>query len=111
VATQANTSQVSVLFFMSEAPTIFGITESNTVLVASGVIQSGAPGDRTNISLPPLTIPVPNLGAQATPTEVSKKNTGLYVPAGRLLYVGLNSAILAPTPATKVNVFAQGGFF
>lgn len=111
VANQANTSQVRVLFFMSEAPSIFGITESNTVVVASGVVQSGAPGDRTNVALPPLSIPVPNLGASSSPTEVSKKNTGLYVPAGLLLYVGVNSAIVAPTPATKINVFAQGGFF
>lgn len=111
VANQANTSQVAVLFFVSRSPTIFGITETNTAVVASAIVQSGAPGDRTNVSLPPLCIPVPNLGGQTSPTEVSKKNTGLYVPAGLLLYCGLNTAIVAPTPATKVNVFAQGGFF
>lgn len=111
VCTRANTGQSAVLFFVSESPTIFGITESNTVLVASAVIQSGAPGDRTNVSLPPLTIPVPNLGGQTSPTEFSKKNTGLYIPSGALLYTGLNAAIVAPTPTTKVNVFAQGGFF
>jgi hypothetical protein len=44
-------------------------------------------------------------------TEESKKNTGLYIPAGVVLYVGLNAPILAPTPLTKVNVFAQGGLF
>jgi hypothetical protein len=111
IANQANTSQVSVLFFVSSSPTVFGITETNTALVASAVIQSGAPGDRTNVSLPPLTIPVPNLGGQTAVTETSKKNTGLYVPSGLLLYTGLSGAIVAPTPLTKVNVFAQGGLF
>jgi hypothetical protein len=111
VCNQANTTQSSVLFFVSSSPTIFGITETNTVLAATAVVQSGAPGDRTNVSLPPLTVPVPNLGGQTAVTEFSKKNTGLYIPSGLLLYTGLNAAILAPTPATKVNVFAQGGFF
>jgi hypothetical protein len=111
VATQANTSQVSALFFLSNAPSVFGITDTNTALVAGAVIQSGAPGIRTNVSLPPLSIPVPNLGAQTALTEFDKKNTGLYVPAGFLLYTGLSNAILAPTPLTKVNVFAQGGYF
>lgn len=111
VALQANTSPVLVLAFLSSSATQFGISDANTALVASGVIGSAAAGERTHISLPPLAVPVPNLGAQASPTETSKKNTGIYVEAGQVLYVGLSAAILAPTPATKIHVFAQGGYF
>lgn len=111
VATQASTSAVSVLFFLSAAPTPFGITADNTAVVASAVVDSLAAGSRTNVSLPPLCIPVPSLGGETSPSETSKKNTGLYVPGGTLIYVGLSAAIVAPSPATKVNVFAQGGYF
>lgn len=111
IATQASTSAVSVLFFLSTAGTPFGITAENTAPVASAVIGSSAAGDRTNVSLPPLCIPVPNLGGETSPSETSKKNTGLYIPSGASLYVGLSAAIVAPSPATKVYVFAQGGYF
>lgn len=110
-ATQQNTTAVTVVFFLSSSSTPFGISESNTAPVASVVVLSSAAGERTNVSLPPLVIPVPSLGGQTSPTETSKKNTGLYVEAGQVLYVGLNQAILAPTPATKIVAFAQGGFF
>lgn len=111
VALQANTSAVSVLFLLSSSPTVFGVTDSNTGVVASAVIQSAVLGERTNVSLPPLCVPVPNLGADSSISESDKKNTGLYVPRGSTLYAGLSAAILLPTPATKVNVFAQGGYF
>ena len=111
IANQAGTTAVSVLFYVSSSPTVFGITEANAALVASAAVQSSAAGERTNVPLPPLSIPVPNLGGQSSVTEVSKKNTGLYVPAGIVLYVGISAAILAPTPLTKINVFAQGGLF
>lgn len=111
VALQAGTSAISVLFLLSTSPTIFGINDANTGVVASAVIQSAVAGERTNVSLPPLSVPVPNLGADSSISEVDKKNTGLYVPAGRVLYAGLSAAIVLPSPATKVNVFAQGGYF
>jgi hypothetical protein len=111
VAMQSGTTPVVVLFFLSSSSTTFGITDANTALVASATVGSTTAGERTNVSLPPLSIPVPHLGGQASPTETSKKNTGLYVEAGQALYVGLNTAILAPTPATKITVFAQGGHF
>lgn len=111
VALQVGTSAVSALFLLSTSPTAFGITASNTAVVASAVVQSIAAGDRTNVPLPPLCVPVPNLGAESDVTEANKKNTGLYVPAGRVLYTGLSTAISAPSPATKVNIFAQGGYF
>jgi hypothetical protein len=47
----------------------------------------------------------------AYPTETDKKNTGLYVPSAALLYVGVSAALTAPSAATRVHVFAQGGFF
>jgi len=45
------------------------------------------------------------------PSETDKKNTGLYVPSTALLYVGVTAALSAPSAATRVHVFAQGGFF
>lgn len=111
IATQASTTGVYALFFLSTATTVLGISNTNTALVASALVGSVSVGERTNVALPPLTIPVPSLGGQTSPTEFTKKNTGVYVPAGLLLYTGINTAILAPTPATKINVFAQGGFF
>jgi hypothetical protein len=111
VAMQAGTTAVVVLFFLSTSSTTFGITDANTSLVASVTVGSTTAGERTNVALPPLTVPVPSLGGQASPTETSKKNTGLYIEKSQVLYVGLNTAILAPSPATKITVFAQGGNF
>lgn len=111
VATEAGTTAAVVLFFLSSSPTPFGITAANTALVASAAILSSTAGQRTNVPLPLLTVPVPPLGADPAPSEAAKKNTALMVPAGRLLYAGLNTAIQAPTPATRVNVFAQGGYY
>lgn len=111
IANQASTSSVLVIAFLSSSATPFGITSANTAPVASAVIGSSAAGERTNIALPPLTVPVPSLGAQVSPSETSKKNTGLYVEAGQVLYVGLSAAITQPSPATTVTVFAQGGYF
>lgn len=111
VANQANTTDSIVIFFLSSSPTSLGVSALNTVHVASATISSSAAGERVNVPLPPLCTPVPNLGAQSAPTETSKKNTGLYVPRGRVLYAGLSAPILLPTPATVVNVFAQGGYY
>ena len=116
VATEASTTGSSVLVFISTAPSATLITTINTACVASGVIASSSAGQRTNISLPPLCVPVPNLGSPAAtmatyPTETDKKNTGLYVPSGALIYVGVSAALSAPSAATRVHVFAQGGFY
>lgn len=111
LAMQASTTASSVLVFLSSSSTPFGITDTNTALVATATIGSTSAGERTNISLPPLAVPVPSLGGQTSPTETSKKNTGILVESGQVIYVGLNAAIVAPTPATKVAIFAQGGFY
>lgn len=111
VAMQSGTTPVVVLFFLSSSSTTFGITDANTALVASAVVGSTAAGERTHVSLPPLSVPVPNLGADTGLSDTAKKNTGIYIEKGQALYVGLNTAILAPTPATKIAVFAQGGYF
>lgn len=110
-ANQANTTAVKVLFFLSKAATVFAINDTNTVQVASATLASTTAGERTNVSLPPLCIPVPHLGADSSISETDKKNSGLYVPAGMVLYAGLNEIISLPSPATKINVFAQGGYF
>ena len=116
IANEASTTASKVLCFLSITGSAASITASNTVCVANATIGSSAAGERTNISLPPLSVPVPNLAGPAATTttfasELDKKNTGLYVPSGAALYVGVSEALAAPSSATRVHVFAQGGFF
>lgn len=116
INTESGTSAVTLLVFLSVAASAAAITAADTVCVASATVSGGAAGTRVNVSLPPLSVPVPNLAGPAATTttfasETDKKNTGLYVPSGGLLYVGLSAAITAPSTATRVHVFAQGGFF
>ena len=111
IANQASTTAVRVCVFLSIAASAASITSSNTVCVASEVVTSTTIGDRTNIALPPLCIPVPNLGGSTSATETAKKNTGLYVPPGAVIYVGTSAAITAPSTSSRIHVFAQGGFF
>ena len=111
VANEASTTASTVLIFLSIAASASSITSSNSVCVASAAIGSAAPGTRTNISLPPLTVPVPNIGGLTSVSETDKKNTGLYVPSGAVLYAGVSAALTAPSSSTRVHVFAQGGFF
>jgi hypothetical protein len=102
---------------LSTAASTATISGLNTACVASAAIPGGnTAGQRVNISLPPLSVPVPSLGSPAAttttyPSETDKKNTGLYVPSTALLYVGVNTVLTAPSSATRVHVFAQGGFF
>ena len=110
-APQASMTAVVAVFFLSDSATVLGISATNTVPVAAATLGSSAAGERTNVSLPPLSIPVPNLGGQTSPTEASKKNTAILVPAGRVLYVGLNTPVIAPSAASKVIVTAQGGYY
>ena len=111
VALEASTTARNVLVFLSTASTATSITTANSAYVAGATIGSTARGERTNIPLPPLSVPVPNLGADSSISETDKKNTGLYVPSSALLYVGVDQAIAAPSANTRVHVFAQGGFF
>ena len=111
IANEANITPSKVLIFLSVSASAASITAANTVCVANETISSSVAGERTNISLPPLCIPVPNLGADSSVSEADKKNTGLYVPSGATLYVGVSAALAAPSSATRVHVFAQGGFF
>ena len=111
IANEASTNQHQVLVFLSVAASSSSITSANSVCVASATISSSSAGERTNIALPPLCIPVPNLGADSSVGETDKKNTGLYVPSGATLFVGVSAALTAPSTSTRVHVFAQGGFF
>jgi hypothetical protein len=108
IANEASTTASTVLVLLSVATSSNGINSSNTACIASAAIGSSTAGQRTNISLPPLSIPVP--GSTGT-NELDKKNTGIYVPSGALIYVGVNAVLTAPSAATRVHVFAQGGFF
>jgi hypothetical protein len=115
--TEASTTTSTVLAFLSTAATNASITALNSACVASVAIPGGsAAGQRVNMTLPPVTVPVPNLASPAAtmatyPTETDKKNTGLFVPSGALIYVGVTAALSSPSAATRVNVFAQGGFY
>ena len=117
VITEASTTTSTALVFLSTATSTATISSLNTAVVASAAIPGGnTAGQRVNISLPPLSVPVPNLGSPAAtmatyPAETDKKNTGLYVPSTALVYVGLSAALSAPSAATRVHIFAQGGFF
>ena len=111
VANQANTTQVVALFYLSTAPTPFSITTDNTILVASIDVGSALAGERSIAPLPPLSVPVPHIGAMVNPNETDKKNTGIYIETNQLLYVGIDTAITNPSPATRINAFAQGGYF
>lgn len=115
--TEAATTTSTVLVFLSTATTTAGITAINTACVANAAIPGGnTAGQRVNISLPPLSVPVPNLASPAAtiatyPSETDKKNTGLYVPSTALIYVGVTAPLTAPSASTRVHVFAQGGFY
>ena len=110
VSNEAALTSVKVIAFLSVATTAASVTATNTLAVANATVGS-ALGDRVNMSLPPLCILVPNLGGDTSTTEFDKKNTGIYVPSGATLFVGTSAAITAPSAASRVNVFAQGGFF
>ena len=115
ISNEASLTSVKVIAFLSVATSGAGVTATNTLAVANATVGS-ALGDRVNMSLPALSVPVPNLAspaatAAAYPSETDKKNTGIYVPSGATLFVGTSAAITAPSSASRVNVFAQGGFF
>ena len=115
ISNQASMTSAKVIAFLSVAPTAASVTATNTLAVAFATLGSSL-GDRVNMSLPALCVPVPNLAspaatASAYPSETDKKNTGIYVPSGATLFVGTSVAITAPAASSRVNVFAQGGFF
>jgi len=117
VITESTTTTSTVLVFLSTALTASAVTSANSACVASVAIPAGnTAGQRVNVSLPPLCVPVPNLASPAAtittyPAETDKKNTGLYVPSTALLYVGVTAALTTPSANTRVHVFAQGGFY
>jgi hypothetical protein len=117
IITEASTTASTVLLFLSTASSASGVSATNSACVASVAIPGGnTAGQRVNMSLPALCVPVPNLASPAAtmttyPTETDKKNTGIFVPSTALLYVGVSAALTAPSASTRVHVFAQGGFY
>lgn len=115
--TESSTTTSTVLAFLSVASSASAILATNTIVVGSVAIPgSNTAGQRVNMTLPPLLAPVPNLASPAAtmatyPTETDKKTTGLFIPSGALLYVGVNATLSAPSAATRVHVLAQGGFY
>ena len=107
IANEASTTASKVLVFLSVSGSAASITSANTVCVANveGSRRASQANEPTSL-LPPLSIPVPNLGAltQLLARHI-RKNTGLYVPSGATLYVGVTAALTAPSSATRVHVF------
>jgi hypothetical protein len=108
---EANTTTTSLVVFLSTESNAIAVTPANTQAVAFAELNTTLVGTRTNVSLPPLLVPIPHLGAMASPTAQDKKNTGLLIPKGKTLFVGLTTRILLPSPTTTVCVFAQGGYY
>lgn len=117
IINEASTTTSTVLVFLSTASSASGVSATNSALVANVAIPGvTTAGQRVNMSLPPLSVPVPNLASPAAtmtsyPAETDKKNTGLFVPSAALLYVGVSAPLIAPSVSTRVHVFAQGGFY
>lgn len=108
---EANLTTTSVVFFLSSETTVVSATAANTHAVALAAVASSVAGTRTNVALPPILVPIPDLGAFAAPGERDKKNTGLIIPGGKTLMVGLTVGIVLPSPSSTVGVFAQGGYY
>ncbi|MEB3320487.1 MAG: hypothetical protein VKI63_06065 [Cyanobium sp.] len=115
-APQASITASNLLVFVSTVPSPVLITAANTRCIRTVAIGSASMGQVTNVPLPPLSVPVPNLASPAAtmatyPSETDKKNTGLYVPSGKYIYVGTDVALFASAVSTSVIVTAQGGHF
>lgn len=107
--TESATTQGKILLYLGDGTSLFYVADAD---IPNGNLL----GDRINVSLPPLSVPVPHLAGPAAtttayPSETDKKNTGLLVPSGRQLYVGIAAALSAPSAATRVVVTAQGGYY
>ena len=111
ISNEASLTSVKVIAFLSVATSSAAVTPLNTLAIGFATVGSSL-GDRVNMTLPALCVPVPNLGSPAAtmaayPSETYKKNTGIYVPSGATLFVG-RAAITSPSTSSRVNVFAQG---
>lgn len=116
VAPQASLTTANLLVFVSTAASEALVTALNTQCVTSVAIGSATAGQRSNVPLLPLSVPVPNLASPAAtmatyPGEFDKKNTGLYVPYGKFVYVGTDVALFVSAISSQVTVVAQGGHF
>lgn len=108
--TESSTTQSTVALYINDG------TANYTYVGGVAIPGGNTLGTRVNVSLPPLSIPVPNLASPAAtmatyPSETDKKNTGLLIPAGKSLYAGVSAALTAPSAATRVVVAAQGGYY
>ena len=64
VSNEASLTSVKVIAFLSVATSGAGVTAINTLAVANATVGSSL-GDRVNMSLPALSVPVPNLASPA----------------------------------------------
>lgn len=113
IANEANTTASRVIVFLSTQTSPLAASSINTRAIASAEITSSVVGAITNISLHPILAPVHNVSRAGTGniTELEKKTTGLMIPKGRTLFVGLSGVLALPTGATTVTVMAQGGYY
>ena len=116
VVPQTSITAANLLVFMSTAAMPALISPFNTACVTLTPIASASMGQRTNVPLLPLSVPVPSLASPAAtidtwPGELDKKNTGILVPYGKYLYVGTDVALFSGAVSTEVTVIAQGGYY
>jgi hypothetical protein len=114
--TQASTSLVNVLLFISDQASPQLISAANTRLITWALLAGTTPGSRTTVPLPLLLAPVPNLASPAAtiatyPSESDKKNTGIFLESTQYIYAGVDVAITTPATSTRVILGAQGGYY
>lgn len=114
LTTQASTSAVNVLFYVTNQASASLIAPDNARLAAWTTVVNGAGnGLLSRVPLPPILAPVPQVlvELEVNPTEDDRKNTGLLLEAGQSVYVGVDVAITTPAASARVIVNAQGGYY
>ena len=102
-STQVNTDEHDVVLFMSTVGNPLQIQQQNTHFLSSATIKSTTCGERVDIPLPKVLVPVPS--------NTDVKNTALYIPKNWTLFCGLSAALCSPDYTCRVIVYAQGGYY
>ena len=116
VAPEASLTVSKVVLFASRITTTSGLNVSNCFPIGMVAVNSSAVGNRANVPLLPLSVPVPNLAAAATttaafPSETEKKNTGLLLPGDWRIYAGVDVVLQSGLGPSQVLVVVQGGYY
>jgi hypothetical protein len=116
VAPESGLTVSKVVLFASRITTVSGLNPFNCFPIGMVAVNSSAVGNRANVPLLPLSVPVPNLASPAAttegyPSEVEKKNTGLMLPGDWRLYAGVDVILQSGLGPSQVLVVAQGGYY